>query len=273
MRCLLTLLLCITNIITTAQVKHPPVIIGLDHIPIAVSNLDSAAVLYKKLGFSIKNGRFHSNGIQNLHVKFKDGTELELITAPAVKDTLTAFYRKFIQEGGGPAFLALYVQDTNKLVSLLRNSRLPFIIDNGYPEITPPHPLDFLFFGGRNKSATDKPVHFAHSNTAESLISVWLAPDNTQQIRQLLSASGATLNATSAVLPEGKILFFPTTRRIIPHHPIIGVTLRVHDIQTARNVLTLAGFHVSISQTANGKSILLSPPVTGGLWLELCEEK
>jgi len=39
-----------------------PAIIGLDHIPVAVRNLDSAAHRYRELGFVLKPGRPHANG-------------------------------------------------------------------------------------------------------------------------------------------------------------------------------------------------------------------
>jgi hypothetical protein len=66
---------------------------GLDHIPIAVADLERAAERYRALGFALKPGRPHENGIRNEHAKFTDGTELELITAPAARDELTSTYR------------------------------------------------------------------------------------------------------------------------------------------------------------------------------------
>ncbi|WP_425490654.1 VOC family protein [Chitinophaga qingshengii] len=45
------------------------IIAAIDHIPVAVSNLDSTAARFKTLGFALKPGRAHSNDIRNLHVK------------------------------------------------------------------------------------------------------------------------------------------------------------------------------------------------------------
>jgi catechol 2,3-dioxygenase-like lactoylglutathione lyase family enzyme len=61
--------------------NQPPLLAGLDHIPIAVRDLEQASRRYQALGFSLKPGRVRANGIRNQHVKFPDGTELELITA------------------------------------------------------------------------------------------------------------------------------------------------------------------------------------------------
>src|SRR5262245_2486202 len=85
-----------------------PAVVGLDHVPIAVANLEAAAARYRGLGFTLKPGRPHDNGIRNQHAKFADGTELELISAPEARDALTTTYRRHLEHGDGPAFLALY---------------------------------------------------------------------------------------------------------------------------------------------------------------------
>jgi catechol 2,3-dioxygenase-like lactoylglutathione lyase family enzyme len=85
-----------------------PTIAGLDHIPIAVKDLEAAAARYRQLGFALKPGRPHENGIRNQHVKFPDGTELELITAPKAVDALTATYSRHLASGDRPAFLAFF---------------------------------------------------------------------------------------------------------------------------------------------------------------------
>jgi hypothetical protein len=46
-----------------------PVVTGLDHVPVAVTDLATAAERYRRLGSTLKPGRPHDNGIQNRHVK------------------------------------------------------------------------------------------------------------------------------------------------------------------------------------------------------------
>ena len=111
-------------------IAQGPAVQGLDHIPIAVNDLAAAADHYRALGFSLKPGRPHENGITNQHVKFRDGTELELITAPAARDALTTTYRRHLAEGDGPAFLALYAPVRDRAPDRLSD------------------PLQYTFFGG-----------------------------------------------------------------------------------------------------------------------------
>src|ERR1043165_6381461 len=81
---------------------------GIDHIPIAVRDLAAAAASYRALGFALKPGHLHDDSIVNVHAKYRDGTEIELISASEPKDALAANYLKFIAAGEGPAFLALH---------------------------------------------------------------------------------------------------------------------------------------------------------------------
>ena len=88
MHAALALLLIAIAIVAHAQTALQ--IDGLEHVNIAVADLEAASARYRDLGFSLKPGTPHTSGIRNEHAKFPDGTELELITAPAATDALTA---------------------------------------------------------------------------------------------------------------------------------------------------------------------------------------
>jgi catechol 2,3-dioxygenase-like lactoylglutathione lyase family enzyme len=106
-----------------------PAVLGLDHVPVAVANLEEAAERYRSLGFTPKPGRPHDDGIRNQHAKFADGTEIELITAPEARDPLTAKYRRHLSQGEGPAFLALFAPSLDAAARRLDAARakLPYV--------------------------------------------------------------------------------------------------------------------------------------------------
>jgi hypothetical protein len=81
------------------------VTIGLDHIPVAVRDLERATATYRALGFTLKPGRDHANRIRNAHVKFPTGAGIELLTAPEAIDGLSTHYVDFLRAGEGPAFI------------------------------------------------------------------------------------------------------------------------------------------------------------------------
>jgi hypothetical protein len=50
---------------------------------VVVKDLNAASERYQALGFTLKPGRLHADGIRNNHVKFPDGSGIELISPPA----------------------------------------------------------------------------------------------------------------------------------------------------------------------------------------------
>jgi hypothetical protein len=254
------LLLQVASIAVQTPAGLEPVAIGLDHVPIAVRDLEGAAATYRKLGFSLKPGRPHANGIRNQHVKFPDGTELELITAPAARDALTTTYRRHLRLGDGPAFLALFTPDTARAPRDLAPS------------------LSYLFFGARNASPTDRPEHFAHANSAASLVSVWLAADDLREERALFTRLGATISTADVDVPdrttaevatfrEGDIRLLPASHQRVKGRKIVGVTVRVGSIEKVRGALRLSGIPTA-SNAAPSTSLFVAPDRAQGLWLE-----
>jgi glyoxalase-like protein len=247
----------VTGVLAFASLTLASSIVGLDHVPIAVRDLDAAARTYRRLGFALKPGRPHANGLRNLHAKFADGTELELITAPRATDDLTRTYVAHLKKGDGPAFLAFYAPA-------------------GAPPLDAPR---YVFFGPRNASPTDRPEHFAHANTASALVAVWLAGDLAAE-RRMLKAGGAAFEdrtvhvpdpvpATVSRLRQGEVLLLPPSRSMIPSRPIVGVTVRVGSITVARRVLAENG--VPTRGAADGPTVFVPPEAAHGLWLEMRE--
>jgi hypothetical protein len=237
--------------------QRGPAIGGLDHIPIAVRDLDAAAARFRALGFVLKPGRPHANGIRNVHAKFPDGTELELITAPEGVDDLTRKYRAHLSQGDGPAFLALYTPD-------------------GTP-VGPRPP--YVFFGQRNASPTDRPEHFAHPNGSESFVAVWLAGADLSAERTLLRSSGAAFSrrrvfvpepviADIARLEESEAVLLPSSHQIVDGRRIVGATLAVRSL----NAVRAATATVRLRRQAGAPASLFAPPdAANGLWLEFRE--
>ena len=254
-----------------------PLVTGLDHVPIAVADLDSAAARYRKLGFVLKPGRPHPNGIRNQHVKFLEGTELELITAPEARDALTQEYRTFLASGDGPAFLALYAPAMDTLAARLRGTGRATRRSEGILSFAESDPLRYIFFGGRNASPTDRPEHFAHPNTARSLVAVWVAADDFGAERALFGELGIPLSEREFPFPvplrgaaarvgKAEVRLLPGTVGRIQGRRIVGVTMFVESLEAAQRAVGLAPVPAE-----SGRSILIPPEEANGLWIELWE--
>lgn len=230
-----------------------PSVQGLDHVPVVVRDLEKAKAGFVALGFVLKPGRFHSNGLRNEHAKFVDGTEIELIMPTMAADALSSRYVDWLRQGDGPVALGLY------------RPGAPAGLSAG------------IFFDRRQKSPTDRPEHFAHPNGAVTLSGAWLAGDPAE--RQLLGLPGGRLvdgafcapfgsEPKSVRFAEGEIVLFPESAQIVRGRPILAVTVTVRNLDATRHLLL--GNRVVPRQVAGcaRKSVWVE---INGLWLEFVE--
>ena len=237
----LSSLIALANVgaFTDTQLPSGPSLVGLDHLPTVVANLDQARDDYRRIGFSLKPGRPHDDGLRNLHVKFRDGSGIELLGVPEPPtDSLTRKYSEQLRRGEGPVYLSLHARDTNALVAALDAARVRYTQHDGL--LSPADPrLAFLFFVQDNRSPTDLPEHFAHANGAVAMTEVWLALDASAlaSLRTLLLAVGAVEHIQTAEVPEkmpahvfdvqnGRVLAVAANRQLVAGREIIGARFR-----------------------------------------------
>ncbi|MCE4554468.1 VOC family protein [Roseateles cellulosilyticus] len=213
-------------------------LLRLDHIPTAVLDLDQAVADFRGLGFSIKPGRVHGNGLRNAHIKFDNGAGLELIHVAEARDALTAHYAEFQRQGEGPAYLALHADDESRVAAALQAAGIAHRRDADGLTLGDPR-LAWIFFTADNRSPTDRPEHFAHANGTFATREVWVALDGAEAalLAQLLTAVGATSHVeqrrtpfeTSAHVFElanrGRIVIVPGRHRRVAGHAIVAVLL------------------------------------------------
>lgn len=259
----------------------PAPLLGIDHIPLAVRDLAQAAQTYRRLGFVIKPGRFHADGIRNRQIKFVDGAGIELITAATVTDTLTGRYVRLISQGEAPAFVSFHTANFEVLKTALQTLGEPYSIHDGLLEFNS-EALGWLFVGaGSNRSPTDRPEHFAHPNTANATLAVWIAGGDQEQSLRLFKALGARVAQKTVRVPDpqvatvatvaggGEVIFLPASRQVIPGRPIVGIVFRTRDLSAALRVLHSAGVAGPKSiETPTYRSLFVEPRDTHGVWLE-----
>jgi catechol 2,3-dioxygenase-like lactoylglutathione lyase family enzyme len=250
-------LLCISTAVHAAP-DSP--LVGIDHMPLAVRNLEQATNDYRRLGFAIKPGRFHANGIENNHIKFPDGAGIELLTAAEARDELSSDYVAFLKQGEGPAYLGFHARDFERFVATLDEAGIGHTSVDGLMQLTDPT-LGFLFFLKDNRAPNDKPEHFAHPNGARAVAGVWLAMADPKPLIRVFTALGAVAHQQRVLTPEpidatvldidqGRIVLLPASRQIIPGRPIVGEEYRV-------------------SRQDGGKDVFFAPAQTHNIWLHL----
>ncbi len=249
---------------------------GLDHIPVVVRDLDGAEADFQAMGFSIKPGRFHANGIRNAHVKFPDGTEIELITASNATDALTREYRAKMKRGEGPVYFGLYAPDRDPIAARLKDRGVTFPEDNGMITFPSNSPLHSLFIGQRNKTPTDKPEHFAHKNGAIRLSALWVR-DN-PALRRALVDLGLPLTPMNpcpllgitggirASLPEGE-LYLVASRTAA----VVAARVEVRNLSDAEAVLKTNGVPTKKDSSCGSEGAWVPPARGHGIWIEFAE--
>jgi hypothetical protein len=255
-------------------------LIGIDHMPFAVKDLDRAILEFQRLGFAIKPGRFHADGIHNAHVKFPDGAGIELITASAPADDLTRRYLRFLAAGEGPAFVSFHSASLAELTQHLEKAHFAAAAHDGLLEVQDPA-LEWLFlFAGTNQSPTDLPEHFAHPNTADATLAVWIAGRDEARMAAFFTGLGARIErkrvfvpdamlATVATVANGEVIFLPPSRQLIADHPIVGAVFHVRDLDTAERVLRSGKVRgIRKLQAESHRSLFVPPQETAGVWLE-----
>jgi catechol 2,3-dioxygenase-like lactoylglutathione lyase family enzyme len=253
--------------LAAAPSAQEPLIGGLDHVPVAVSDLERAADAYRRLGFVLKPGAPHANGIRNVHAKFTDGTEIELITAPAGVDDLTRKYRAHLADGDGPAFLALHALDPQAVRQVVPADH---------------RTRTYVFFGQLNRSPTDRPEHFEHPNTAEALVKVWLASDDFSAEQDLFKRLGTPIHRERSrtlidvpayfARPGGdEIEMLPGFARRVKGRPIIAAAVRVRDFAKLTSVLRAGGIPARALTRDGRRRLSVEPEYACGWRLEFVE--
>jgi catechol 2,3-dioxygenase-like lactoylglutathione lyase family enzyme len=110
------LLLWVLGLHAHATPTASPTPLALDHVVIAVKDLESAKAHFSALGFRLKPGRLHTNNLLNHHIKFRDGSGLELMTlAGPPRDRMAEELGVLIASHDGGAYVALRTPDVNAI--------------------------------------------------------------------------------------------------------------------------------------------------------------
>jgi hypothetical protein len=285
-RCV-AVLLCLLALATSAPLPAagdkpaPDPLVRIDHMPLAVKDVDQAAGTYRRLGFAIKPGRFHDDGIRTQLVKFPDGAGIELITAAAATDALTANYVRLIAQGEGPAYVCFVTQDLVAVRQRLQELGEAYSEEDGQLTLDSPALAWMFIAGGSNRSPTDKPEHFAHPTTAYATLAIWIAGGDQARMLRFFTGLGAHIVRERVYVPDGvladvaevasggKVIFLPADRQLIPGRPIVGIAMQVRDLSAARETEALGGIATVAEHRVPYPRVLVGPRETHGVWLEL----
>lgn len=167
----------------------------LDHTIIAVNNIDAASRTFSNLGFKVKPGKQHKNGLINLFIKLSDKTEIELMSLAATpKDSIAKIYADFLDIEEGGIYVALSGIDIQTASTLMQSSEIEHKIKPGklwnyivFPEGSG---LEHIFLIDMHYDDRVHSEFQSHENRITGLSQIWLQSND--EVRNLLHTLGAT---------------------------------------------------------------------------------
>lgn len=205
----------------------------VDHVVVVVSDLDRASATFRSLGFTLKEGRLHANGLRNRHVKLRAGNALELMALTrAPGDAVARRYANLLAESEGGAYLAL-AGDVQAAIESGRRLGLDPVVEEagGLRYVTFPGAGLRGVFALEPLPVSDPDSLLTHRNGAQGITEVWL--EGGDELSALLRALGAR-DCGGARLPggrEGVALRLERVRLVIVPPPpdraprVLGVVL------------------------------------------------
>jgi hypothetical protein len=153
--------------------------IQIDHVITVVANLDSAISAYTNLGFTVKQGRLHDNGLINAHIKFKNTTSFELMSIDGEPtDEVAQEYTKLLESGEGGVYLAITGINTKAMEEKLDLLEISYNTTPGkrwnYITFHRHSGLAHIFFIDYHIKDDELQKNLTHENSLENISQVWI---------------------------------------------------------------------------------------------------
>ncbi len=183
-----------------AQDARHPRAARLDHVILIARDLDSAAAPFAQLGFRFKPGRLHANNLVNRHIKFRDGTGIELMAlAGPPKDSMASRYAALLERGEGGAYVALRTDDLDAISAEAERLGLATRRTASGPwrflAFAGPSDASAVFFTSGGAPANDPDSVTRHRSGALALTEAWV--EGGPLLDSLLHAAGARYEGTA----------------------------------------------------------------------------
>jgi hypothetical protein len=253
----------------------------LDHVIIGTREFQSSIeFLEGKLGFTIKNGKKHKNGISNFFIEFEDSSEIEFISVQNPSDKLANIYKSLLNKNQYGFQFAIRTNQFNylKINSYGLSEGFSEIYENSnystLSKINADSKLPFFFIQHNKQNFTQA----NHSNKAKGILSVWLeTSDIKKTVRKYIDYGFAAIDTVKVGNYKTKTVSMKNNNFeliIIDSNKdnISGITIGVKNIiDVQKYIEDKLNINLMIRSSVRGKSISLNPKVTKSIWFEFLE--
>lgn len=174
--------------------------VQIDHVTIAVKDLNASAKLSSSQGFTLKKPHTYLKGVQagliTQSIRFKNGQYLQLVSPKSGEGKLAQWYQKFLKQSGGGATLVLRhpdLQDLEKKL-LLKKVSSQYLKNNDYDWLSfkTNSPYQHLSFINYKKGLSFPEELFNHASKAYGISHLVLSqPGDAYVWADILTTSNA----------------------------------------------------------------------------------
>ncbi len=180
---------------------------SLDRVVLVVPDLRQASATLAPYGFRFTTGYLHPDGLRSDHIRFKDGTELELMTVGGLLgDARAQDYSRLLAEGEGGAYVALTTTGLDAITAEAAHQKITYRRsaegNRRSLHFPPPSGASGVFFAPRSSELADTDSVTVHLNGAVSLMQAWV--EGGADLEGLLAEAGAA-NCGHLASPDGRI--------------------------------------------------------------------
>jgi hypothetical protein len=188
------------------QCSASPSAPALDHVVLVVRDLDQASARFLAHGFRLKGGRLHANNLLNRHVKFRDGSSLELMSVSGEpRDAMARDYAELAASGEGGVYVALRVSDMAGPERAAAALSLPSRASSSGPwrflSFPTASPAAAVFFSAGSAAVQDPESLVSHKPDVTGLAEAWI--EGGSDLIALLRRLGAA-SCGEARSPDGR---------------------------------------------------------------------
>jgi hypothetical protein len=247
---------------------------------IGSNNLKNSKKIFEEmLGFTLKDGKKHQNGISNFFIEFSDDSEIEIISVVNPSDNLANQYKKFLENDKYGFQLALR---TNELLDLKEHLSTLKLGYSDYSKnkiyatlskniIDAELPIFFIQYNNKNKN-----IHTTHLNKSLGIKSLWFSTNNIKKTaRQLVDFGFDAIGNYELPTFKSKVVQFKNKNFEIilieaDKYELTGMTIWVQDLQMLNEIISKN--NIEITKEFNDK-IFVNPAQTNSIWIEFLEAK
>jgi hypothetical protein len=213
---------------------------ALDHVILVVRDLDVASAGFRSSGFILKQGRLHANNLLNRHIKFRDGSSIELMMVRGVPgDAMARDYVTLAAAGEGGVYVALKVPDIEdaKAAAIALELRTQESRSGPWHFLSFPStsPAAAVFFSAGSALVQDSDSLLNHVPGVDGLAEVWLegGPQLVEHLEKLGAERCGSIKTDDGrigdriALSRGRLVILPPKSGDRPR--VLGVVLKLRE--------------------------------------------